>query len=72
VTGMGAALAVAYSMVAGLESASLPKLLFLSGIVGCAVGLKLFDPSGSRRDNASVMKRKVGVCLGRGRPKAHK
>jgi quaternary ammonium compound-resistance protein SugE len=69
-TGMGAALAVAYSMVAGLESASLPKIL-LSGIMCCAVGLKLFEPSGSRGDDVSGMKRKP-ACFARGRSERHK
>ena len=39
--GIGAVLTVAYSMVTGAESISLLKVLLLSGIVGCVVGLKL-------------------------------
>ncbi|MGC5168082.1 DMT family transporter [Luteimicrobium sp. DT211] len=40
-TGLGAALTVTWAMVTGEESASVLKVLFLAGIVGCAVGLKL-------------------------------
>ena len=39
--GIGAVLTVAYSMATGAESVSLLKVLLLSGIVGCVVGLKL-------------------------------
>jgi quaternary ammonium compound-resistance protein SugE len=40
-TGLGAALTVAYAVLTGAESASVWKLVFLSGIVACAAGLKL-------------------------------
>jgi quaternary ammonium compound-resistance protein SugE len=40
-TGLGAALTVALSTLFGGESASVLKLLFLAGIVGCVIGLKL-------------------------------
>ncbi|MEU2198792.1 multidrug efflux SMR transporter [Isoptericola sp. NPDC019482] len=40
-TGVGAALTVAWAMLTGTESASLLKALFLVGIIGCAIGLKL-------------------------------
>ncbi|MEL7978127.1 multidrug efflux SMR transporter [Isoptericola sp. F-RaC21] len=40
-TGIGAALTVAWAMITGTESASLLKALFLVGIIGCAIGLKL-------------------------------
>lgn len=40
-TGLGAVLTVAYSIVFGGESASVLKLLFLAGIIGCVIGLKL-------------------------------
>ncbi|CAM3294679.1 ligand-binding protein SH3 [Mycobacterium intermedium] len=39
--GIGAALTVAFAMVTGQEAASLAKLAFIVGIVGCVVGLKL-------------------------------
>ena len=40
-TGTGAALTVAYAMLTGDESVSTLKLVFLAGIVGAVVGLKL-------------------------------
>lgn len=40
-TGTGAALTVAWAMLMGGEAASVVKVLFLIGIVGCVVGLKL-------------------------------
>ena len=39
--GIGAVGTVVFAMVAGQESVSLVKLLFLAGIVGCVIGLKL-------------------------------
>ncbi len=39
--GIGASLAVAYSMATGEESFSLLKVALILGIVGCVVGLKL-------------------------------
>ncbi|WP_407440555.1 DMT family transporter [Rhodococcus sp. (in: high G+C Gram-positive bacteria)] len=39
--GTGAALTVGYAMVTGSESATLVKLLLITGIVACVVGLKL-------------------------------
>jgi quaternary ammonium compound-resistance protein SugE len=44
-TGAGAALTVAYAMAIGTEAASVPKVLFLTGIIGCVVGLKLLKPA---------------------------
>ncbi len=38
---IGASIAVIYGMVTGDESASLPKILLLAGIIGCVIGLKL-------------------------------
>ena len=38
--GIGAALTVGYAMVTGTESATLVKLLLITGIVVCGVGLK--------------------------------
>ena len=39
--GVGAVLTVVYSMATGDESVSLLKILFLTGIVGSVIGLKL-------------------------------
>ncbi|GLY75115.1 DMT family transporter [Actinoallomurus iriomotensis] len=39
--GIGAVLTVAYGMLTGAEAVSPLKLLFLVGIVGCVVGLKV-------------------------------
>ncbi|OBJ84466.1 DMT family transporter [Mycobacterium asiaticum] len=39
--GIGAVLTVCYATVTGDEPASLLKMLFIAGIVGCIVGLKL-------------------------------
>jgi quaternary ammonium compound-resistance protein SugE len=38
--GIGAALTVGWAMVTGVEPFSVPKVLFIAGIVGCAAGLK--------------------------------
>ena len=38
--GIGAALTVGWAMVTGVEPFSVVKLLFITGIVGCAAGLK--------------------------------
>ena len=39
--GIGAALTVGFAMITGAEAASLLKVAFIVGIVGCVVGLKL-------------------------------
>ena len=39
--GIGAALTVTWAMISGDETASPLKILFLLGIVGCVIGLKL-------------------------------
>jgi quaternary ammonium compound-resistance protein SugE len=39
--GIGAVLTVLYAMVSGTESVSALKIVFLLGIVGCVIGLKL-------------------------------
>lgn len=39
--GIGAVLTVVYAMATGTESISALKIVFLLGIVGCVVGLKL-------------------------------
>lgn len=48
-TGIGAALTVSYAMATGTESVSLPKIVFLTGIIAAVVGLKLV-PSEPRSD----------------------
>lgn len=40
-TGIGAALTVIYSMASGMEAASPLKIVFLLGIIGAVIGLKL-------------------------------
>ncbi|MET1155394.1 SMR family transporter [Arthrobacter sp.] len=49
-TGTGAALTVGYAMLFGGEPASALKVLFLAGIIGCVIGLKLVD--GGSSENA--------------------
>lgn len=39
--GIGAVGTVVFAMITGQESVSLVKMLFLAGIVGCVIGLKL-------------------------------
>ncbi|MAT04003.1 MAG: ligand-binding protein SH3 [Acidimicrobiaceae bacterium] len=39
--GIGAVVTVAFAMLTGEETVSVVKLLFLAGIVGCVIGLKL-------------------------------
>jgi quaternary ammonium compound-resistance protein SugE len=39
--GIGASLTVAYAMITGTEPFSVLKLIFILGIVGCVIGLKL-------------------------------
>lgn len=39
--GIGAVLTVAYAILFGGEPASVPKLLFMAGIVACVVGLNV-------------------------------
>ncbi|GAA3030013.1 multidrug efflux SMR transporter [Gordonia defluvii] len=41
--GIGAALTVAYGMVSGTEPASVARVVFILGIVGCVVGLQLIS-----------------------------
>lgn len=43
-TGTGAALTVAWAMFTGMEAVTLLRVVFLSGIVACVVGLKLAKP----------------------------
>ena len=39
--GIGASLAVIYSMATGMESVSLIKVLLILGLIGCVIGLKV-------------------------------
>ncbi len=48
--GIGAALTVIWAMATGAETASPLKLLFIAGIVGCAVGLKLLPATKAPHD----------------------
>ncbi|CAN5193118.1 multidrug efflux SMR transporter [soil metagenome] len=47
-TGLGAALTVGYAVLSGAESASVWKLVFISGIVASVAGLKLLPHEGSQ------------------------
>lgn len=46
--GIGAALTVSYAMATGAEDVSVAKIVFLVGIVGAVVGLKLVPHSPAR------------------------
>ena len=41
--GIGAVLTVAYAMLTGAESASPAKVVLITGIVGCVIGLKVIS-----------------------------
>jgi len=43
-SGSGAAATVAWSMATGAEAVTVLRLLFLAGIIGCTIGLKLHRP----------------------------
>ncbi|MFJ3957678.1 DMT family transporter [Arthrobacter sp. NPDC090010] len=47
-TGVGAALTVGYAMLTGHESVSVPKLIFILGIIAAVGGLKLLPSSKTR------------------------
>lgn len=51
--GVGAALTVMWAMLTGTESASVLKVAFLLGIVGCVVGLKLVAPAAQPDDGGA-------------------
>lgn len=55
-TGIGAVLTVLYAMITGAESASVLKVLFLIGIVGCTIGLKFLGHSDETTQEASLEK----------------
>ncbi|MFJ4295186.1 DMT family transporter [Curtobacterium sp. NPDC089689] len=48
-TGTGAALTVLWGMATGAEPVTFLRLLFIAGIVGCVVGLKLVPARPARR-----------------------
>lgn len=48
-TGVGTALTVSYAMVSGAESASIGKIVFITGIVVAVIGLKVVP--GTRRSS---------------------
>ena len=53
-TGLGAALTVGYAVLTGAESASVWKLLFISGIVASVAGLKMLPHEQPERLAAKV------------------
>lgn len=44
-TGTGAVLTVTYAMATGTEAATVLKVVFLAGIIGCVIGLKMLGPA---------------------------
>lgn len=52
-TGIGAALTVAYAMAMGSEAVSVFKVVFLLGIIGAVVGLKLVSSGRVDQQEAS-------------------
>ncbi|SDW91395.1 quaternary ammonium compound-resistance protein SugE [Arthrobacter sp. cf158] len=58
-TGAGAALTVAWSLITGAEELTVLRVLFLAGIVGCVVGLKLVkSPKPSQSPRRSALARR--------------
>ena len=49
-TGTGAVLTVTYAMATGTEAASILKVVFLTGIIGCVIGLKMLSPAEDLHD----------------------
>ncbi|MFJ9567856.1 DMT family transporter [Streptomyces fuscichromogenes] len=47
-SGLGAAFTVTWAMITGAETAGVVKMLFLLGIVGCVMGLKLLSKEDGR------------------------
>lgn len=56
-TGVGAALTVTYAMLTGAESASLAKIVFISGIIAAVVGLKLVPQTDPAEDTVETWSR---------------
>lgn len=55
-TGIGAALTVTFSMVTGAEPVSALKIVFLIGIIGAVIGLKLVPASVPSREPEAAAK----------------
>jgi len=53
-TGTGAALTVAWGMLTGAEEVTVLRVLFLAGIVGCVIGLKLLKHGPAAPADAGV------------------
>ncbi|WP_029151034.1 DMT family transporter [Microbacterium indicum] len=51
-TGTGAALTVGFAMLTGSEPVTVLRLLFIAGIVGAVIGLKLVKPGEASADPA--------------------
>lgn len=51
-TGVGAALTVTYAMATGTESVSVLKIVFITGIIGAVVGLKLLPAPADKSTEA--------------------
>ena len=49
--GLGAALTVGWAMATGVEPFSVPKVVFIAGIVGCAAGLKALPAENAPRSS---------------------
>ena len=47
--GVGAALTVTWAMITGAEAVSVWKVVFLTGIIACVIGLKFLRTSGVER-----------------------
>jgi len=64
-TGLGAVLTVLYSVLFSGEPAGVLKMLFLAGIIGCVIGLKLVD--GKEDRGAGGSEGRGATAEGRGR-----
>ncbi|HHY07962.1 MAG TPA: multidrug efflux SMR transporter [Corynebacteriales bacterium] len=53
-TGIGASLAVIYSMASGMEPVTVGKVVFLAGIILCVVGLKMVSPASDNKKSDSA------------------
>lgn len=51
-TGTGAVLTAAYAMITGAEPATIAKVLFLAGIIGCVIGLKALGPAPENEEDS--------------------
>jgi quaternary ammonium compound-resistance protein SugE len=66
-TGIGAALTVTWAMVTGAEAVSVWKVVFLVGVIGAVVGLKLV-PSSAEVEAESAAERAAGPAGGDAHP----